>query len=70
MALFICKNIKVKEYRNIHYPCICFAPGIEEEEKAKVIGAALGTDLIQFLAAPAISHQDGFKILMNCTKTI
>ena len=40
------------------------------EEKAKVVAAVWGTELIQFLAALAILHQDDLKIRMNCTRTI
>ena len=36
------------------------------EEKAKVVAAVWGTELIKFLAAPAILwHQDDLKIRMN-----
>ena len=43
---------------------------IMTEEKAKVVAAVWGTELIQFLAALAILHQDDLKIRMNCTRTI
>ena len=39
------------------------------EEKVKV-AAAWGAELIHFLAALAILHQDDLKNRMNCTKTI
>ena len=38
---------------------------IKTEEKAKVVTAVRGTELIQFLAALAISHQDDSKKRMN-----
>ena len=38
---------------------------IKTEEKAKVVGAVWGTELIQFLAALQIQHWDGLKKSMN-----
>ena len=38
---------------------------INKEEKAKVVAAAWGTELTQFLAALAILHQDDLKKRMN-----
>ena len=38
---------------------------IKTEEKAKVVAAIWGTELIQFLAALAILHQDDWKKWMN-----
>ena len=38
---------------------------IMTEEKAKLVAAAWGTELIQFLAALAILHQDDLKNRMN-----
>ena len=38
---------------------------IKTEEMAKVVAAVWGTELIQFLASLAISHQDDFKKRMN-----
>ena len=38
---------------------------IKIEDKTKVIGAIWGTELIQFLAALAIFHQDDLKKRMN-----
>ena len=38
---------------------------IKTEEKAKLVAAAWGTELIQFLAALAILHQDDLKNRMN-----
>ena len=40
------------------------------QEKAKVIAAAWGAELIQFLVALVIFHQDDLKTMMNCTRTI
>ena len=37
----------------------------EEKAKVKVVAAAWGTELIQFLAALAILHQDDLKNSMN-----
>ena len=38
---------------------------MKTEEKAKVVAAVCGKELIQFLAALAIFHQDGLKKRMN-----
>ena len=38
---------------------------IKTEEMAKVVAAVWRTELIQFLASLAISHQDDFKKRMN-----
>ena len=38
---------------------------IYTEEKAKVVAAVLGTELIQFLSSLAILHQDHLKNRMN-----
>ena len=38
---------------------------LNAEEKAKVVAAAWGAELIQFLAALTILHQDGLKKRMN-----
>ena len=43
---------------------------IKTEEKAKVVIAAWGAALIQFLAALAILHQENLKNRMNCTRRI
>ena len=43
---------------------------IKTKEKAKVVAAAWGAELIQFLAALAILNQDDLKNRMNCTRTI
>ena len=43
---------------------------MKTEEKAKVVAAALGAELIKFLAALAILHQDVLKNRKNCTRTI
>ena len=44
---------------------------INTEEKAKnFVAAAWGAELIQFLAALAILHQDDLKNMMNCVRTI
>ena len=43
---------------------------IKTEEKAKVVAAARRTELVQFLAALAILHQDNLKNRKNCTRTI
>ena len=40
------------------------------EEKATVVAAALGTELIQSLATLAILHQDFMKNRINCTRII
>ena len=37
------------------------------EEKAKVVAASWGTELLQFLAAPAIFPQDELKKRLICT---
>ena len=49
--------------QSVHIGLISFVPGdhrgrIYTEEKAKVVAAAWGTELLQFLAALAILHQD------------
>ena len=41
---------------------------IKTEEKANVVAAAWGTELIQFLATLAIFHHDDMKNRMNCTR--
>ena len=38
---------------------------VKTEEKAKVVAAAWGTEVIQFLAVIAILHQDNLKNRMN-----
>ena len=44
---------------------------IKKEDKGKVVAAVWGTELIQFLAALAILHQQGdLKNRMNRTRTI
>ena len=43
---------------------------IKTEEKAKVVAALWGAELIQFLATLAILHTDDLKNRMNCTRTI
>ena len=43
---------------------------IKTEEKAKVVAAAVGTELIQLLAAQAILHQDNLKNRMISNRTI
>ena len=43
---------------------------IKTEEKAKVVVAYWGMELIQFLAAVAILHQDNLKKRMNRTATL
>ena len=43
---------------------------IKTEEKAKDVAAAWGAELIKFVAALAILHQDDLKNRMNCTRTI
>ena len=43
---------------------------IKTEEKAKVVAAAWGAELIEFLAALAILHQDDLKNRVNLTRTI
>ena len=43
---------------------------INTEENAKVVAAVLGTEFIQFLAAPAVLHYDHLKNSINCTRTI
>ena len=40
------------------------------EEKAMAVAAAWEADLIKFLAALAILHQDDLKNRMNCTRMI
>ena len=40
------------------------------EEKAKVVAAVWRTDLIQFLAAPAVLHQDYVETRIICTRMI
>ena len=40
------------------------------EEKAKVVAAVWGTELLLFLALLAVLHQDDMKKRMNCTKMI
>ena len=40
------------------------------EEKAKVVAAVGGTELLQFLAPLAILHQEDLKNRMICTRTI
>ena len=41
---------------------------MKTEEKAKVVAAVWGTEMIQFLAALAIFHQDDLKKRMNRIK--
>ena len=43
---------------------------IKTEEKAKVVAAAVGTELIQLLAAQAILHQDNLKNRMISNRTL
>ena len=42
---------------------------IYTEEKAKVVAAFGGTELLQVLAALAILHQDDLKNMLFCTRT-
>ena len=43
---------------------------IHEERKRKGRCCCLGTEFIKFPAALAFLHQDDYKILMKCTRTI
>ena len=43
---------------------------IKTDEKAKVVAAAWVAELIKFLAALSVLHQDDLKNRMNCTRTI
>ena len=43
---------------------------IKTEEKAKVVAACLGAELIQFTTAVAILHQEDLKNRINCNRTI
>ena len=49
----------------------CFAAGhrrrMYTEEKAKVVAAAWGAELLKFLAALAMLHQDDWMNRMKCT---
>ena len=52
-------------------PCVGLRRRIKKEDKGKVVAAVWGTELIQFLAALAILHQQGdLKNRMNRTRTI
>ena len=43
---------------------------INIEEKATVVAATWGAELLQFLAALSILHQDDWKNWMKCARTI
>ena len=47
-----------------------FRRRIKKEEKAKVVAAIWGTEIIKFLAALAVLHEDDLKNRMNCTRMI
>ena len=52
-----------------HYTVMAIEEGFITEEKAKVVAASWGTELLQFFAPLAILHQNDLKIRLIGSRT-